>query len=74
MACVRKVFPKKCEAHDTDHDKVVALLYHLGVTLLFPDYVRVTDKDHTMAACVHDWQVRHTHSWMDCGHYTHPRP
>ena len=70
MACVREVFPKKCGAHDTYHDKVVALLYHLGITLLFPDYVRTTEKDHTMAACIHDWQVYQTHSWMDCGHYT----
>ena len=57
MACVREVFPKKCGAHDTNHDKVVALLYCLGITLLFPDYVRMADKDHTMAACVHNWQV-----------------
>ena len=36
MACVCEVFPKTCDAHDIDHDKVVASLYHLGITLLFP--------------------------------------
>ena len=65
-----EVFPKKCGAHDTDHDKVVALLYHLGITLLFPDYVTATEKDHTKAACIYGWQVHQTHSWVDCGHYT----
>ena len=70
MACVSEVFPKKSGAHDTDHGKIVALLYHLGITLLFPDNVRTTENDNTMAACIHDGPVHGTHSRMDCGHYT----
>ena len=62
--------PKVRSPRHRDHDKVVALLYHLGITLLFPSYVTATEKDHTMAACMYDWQVHQTHSWMDCGHYT----
>ena len=70
MKCIREVFPKRCEAHDSDHDKLAALLHHLGITILFPEYIRTEVKDHTVAACVHDWQVHQTHSWMECRHST----
>ena len=70
VACVQEVFPKSCLAHDTCHDKVVALFHHLGITAFFPSHVETKASDYTMAACTHDWQVHQTHAWMECGHFT----
>lgn len=67
MPCVRTPFGKKCIGHDTDHDKMYALLKRSGFEIAFPQYLTAHTHAFPMASCRHAWQAEQLHLIIDTG-------
>ena len=72
MPCYGPTFGKTCPQHDTDHDRIVALLRHFGVSLAFPSEIAQVPSTLPMASCSHNWQAQQFHHMMDAGFMSVP--